>query len=193
MKNSFCNLTMNYGSTEFTDNVIANLKIIAMLQKAQRLCVRKGQLTLERDDRFQFLRRYVRNDSRDTIVLHIRDTVSNAIKIARSTMEVMAVMTVNTNMPQTVVQSAGPCFSEWTLIKIMNELENARQGLINLKTTYSTDAIMIANLDVIVDRIAINCEDIAATVANVATVALAKSATITFSSTLRTTELENPN
>lgn len=193
MKNSFCNLTMNYGSTEFTDNVIANLKIIAMLQKAQRLCVRKGQLTLERDDRFQFLRRYVRNDSRDTIVLHIRDTVSNAIKIARSTMEVMAVMTVNTNIPQTVVQSAGPCFSEWTLIKIMNELENARQGLINLKTTYSTDAIMIANLDVIVDRIAINCEDIAATVANVATVALAKSATITFSSTLRTTELENPN
>jgi len=181
---------MNYGSTEFTDNVIANLKIIAMLQKAQRLCVRKGQLTLERDDRFQFLRRYVRNDSRDTIVLHIRDTVSNAIKIARSTMEVLA---VNSNIPQTVVQSAGPCFSEWTLIKIMNELENARQGLINLKTTYSTDAIMIANLDVIVDRIAINCEDIAATVANVATVALAKSATMTFSSTLRTTELENPN
>ena len=134
-------------NNEFIDNVIASLKIIGMLQKNQKLCVRKGQLTIERDDRMQFMRRWINNDSRDTIIMHIRNTANNAFKIAQHMME----------MRNTSSESG---ISEWTLNLIMNELENARNGLVNLKTTYVNDAIMIANLDVLVDRISINCNDI---------------------------------
>lgn len=134
-------------NNEFIDNVIASLKIIGMLQKNQKLCVRKGQLTIERDDRMQFMRRWINNDSRDTIIMHIRNTANNAFKIAQHMIE----------MRNTSSESG---ISEWTLNLIMNELENARNGLVNLKTTYVNDAIMIANLDVLVDRISINCNDI---------------------------------
>ena len=125
---------------EFTDNTIANLKIISMVQKNQKLCVRKGQLTIEKNDRVQFIRRWLHNDSRDLILMHVRNTINNAVKIARALMDNTATMS----------------FKEWTLARIMEEMESTEHGLANLKTTYTDDSIMIANLDVLIDRLKIN-------------------------------------
>lgn len=131
---------------DFVDNTISNLKIVAMVQKNQKLCVRKGQLTIEKGDRMQFVRRWIHNDSRDVIIMHVRNTVNNAIRIARSLID----------------GTAGPCtqFQEWTLMRITQELEAACHGLVNLKTTYAGDSIMIANLETLGDRIKVNCDDI---------------------------------
>lgn len=140
-------------NADFVDNVIASLKIVAMVQKNQKLRVHKGQLTIEGSGRMQFLRRWVNNDSRDVILMHVRNTVNNAIRIARGLMDVVG-------HAGAAPSGHAPCFRDWTLTRIMQELEGARHGLVNLKTTYSDDSVMIANLDVLVDRVAINCEDI---------------------------------
>jgi hypothetical protein len=130
---------------EFVDSTISNLKILAMVLKNQKLCVRKGQLTIERCDRMQFLRRWINNDSRDVIIMHIRNTVINAFRIAKAIMDC----------------SSAYNFSEWTLKRVAQELEGTCHGLANLKTTYADDSIMVASLDVLTDRIAINCDEIA--------------------------------
>ena len=68
-------------SDEFVDSTIANLKVIGMVPRNGRLCVRKGQLCIDATDQLQPLRRWVRGDSRDLTLLHVRNTVQNACRI----------------------------------------------------------------------------------------------------------------
>jgi hypothetical protein len=140
---------------EFIDNTIANLKIIGMLQRNQKLCVRKGQLTIERNDKLQFIRRWLHSDSRDLILLHIRNTINNAVRIARSLLD-----TPN-NPLKNMYQ-----YKDWTLTRIMQEMESTRHGLVNLKTTYTDDSIMMASLDVLIDRLMVNYDEIARSLDN---------------------------
>ena len=39
-------------------------------------------------------------------------------------------------------------------------MQNCQSGLLNLKTTYNDDSLMIANLDVINDRLKAHCEEL---------------------------------
>lgn len=147
--------TVRNMNEEFVDNTIANLKIIGMIQRNQKLCIRKGQLTVDRSDRFQSLIRWLRNDSRDVILLHVRNTVNNAVRIARALIDASS----------TAAAAVTPQHRSWTLSRIMQEIEATRHGLINLKTTYADDSIMIASLDVLVDRLLVNRDEIAAALA----------------------------
>lgn len=127
---------------EFVDSTLANLKIISMIQKGEKLCVRKGHLTIEKNDKSQFFRRWIHNDNRDTIMLHIRNTIQNAFKIIQHNM------------------SSKMSMCEWTLDRIYNEMTLALNGLVNLKTTYVDDAIVLANLDVLCDRLNANINNL---------------------------------
>jgi DNA-binding Xre family transcriptional regulator len=129
---------------ELIDNTIANLKIISMLQKNQKLSVRNGQLTLEHDDTFQVLRRWFFKDSRNLTLLHIRNTINNAIKLSKGIIS-----------GQVDIE-----LKSWTLQKLASEMQHCQTGLTNLKTTYNNDAIVFANLDVIIDRLEANCKEL---------------------------------
>jgi hypothetical protein len=39
-------------------------------------------------------------------------------------------------------------------------MQHCQTGLTNLKTTYNNDAIVFANLDVIIDRLEANCKEL---------------------------------
>lgn len=122
---------------EMIDNTIANLKVIGMIQKNGRLAVRKGQLTIESDDHLQTIRRWLNKDSRDLALMHIRNTVNNAIKLSKG----MINNTVSTEL------------KTWALHRLATEMQNCQSGLVNLKTTYANDSLMVANLDVMNDRL----------------------------------------
>ena len=121
------------------DTTIANLKVIGMVQKNGRLSIKKGQLTIEPDDHFQRLRRWFNKDGRDLTLMHIRNTVNNAIKLTKGMIE------------NTIEQH--PSLKSWALQRFTTELQNCQAGILNLKTTYNDDSQMVANLDVIGDRI----------------------------------------
>lgn len=127
------------------DNTIANLKVIGMVQKNGRLSVRKGQLTLEPDDHLMKLRRWFNKDSRDLTLMHIRNTINNAIKLSKG---------IFTNMIETELKG-------WSIQRLANEMQNCQLGLVNLKTTYNDDSMMVANLDVILDRLIAHCSELA--------------------------------
>lgn len=121
---------------EFVDNVLANLKVIGMLQKSNKLCIRKGQLAIDTDDHLQSVRRWYNKDSRDMVLMNIRNIINNAIKISE--------------------QNHDGDLKQWTLTRMNEEMRACEMGLQNLKTTYMGDAMMIASLDVLIDRLQAN-------------------------------------
>jgi hypothetical protein len=126
------------------DNTLTNLKIIAMIPKNGRLCVRKGFLNLETEDHFQTIRRFLNNDSRDICLDHIKNTILNAIKITKNIMN---------NQIEVELKN-------WTLQQISIEIRNCQTGLTNLKTTYNDDAVMKSQIDVLLERLNVHCEEL---------------------------------
>jgi len=131
-------------SEDFVDTTITSLKILGMVPKNGKLCIRKGQLCVD-SPRAQWMRRWMNGDSRDLTLIHAKDTINNSIKIARG---------VKNN--SSTVTPAGM----WTLERILHEMERCRVGLQNLKTTYADDSTMVANLDVLIERQAAHREEI---------------------------------
>jgi hypothetical protein len=129
-------------SDDFIDSTIADLKILGMLPKHGKLCLRRGNLGIDHP-RAQGLRRWINGDSRDHTLVHAKVTINNSIKIARSMM-------------------SGPSstMTDWTLQRIYDEMEHSEMGLKNLKTTYVNDSMMIANLDVLIERQTAHREEI---------------------------------
>ena len=117
-------------SEDFIDSTVANLKVIGMVPQNGRLRVCKGQLCLENTDNVQGMRRWLRGDSRDLTLVHVRNAINNAKRV--------------------VLLSSG-CV--WTLRRIATELEQCEVGLQNLRATYMADSAMMANLGVVIERI----------------------------------------
>lgn len=70
-------------SDDFVDTVATNLRVIGMLDKNSKLCIRRGQLAIDRSDRMQGIRRWMTKDSRDVTLMHVRNTIASAVKISR--------------------------------------------------------------------------------------------------------------
>ena len=133
---------MDERTEDFIDNTIAGLKVISMVPKNGKLAVKKGQLCLESQLKAQGLRRWLNGDSRDMTLLHVKNTVSNAFKIGRMLM----------NADHNNVSVIEETMRMWTLERIATELEKSETGLLNLKTTYADDSMILATIDVMVDR-----------------------------------------
>lgn len=121
---------------ELIDNTITNLKIIASCSKNNRLCVRKNQLKIEVNDHFQCVRRWLNRDSRELTLIHIKNTINNAIHLIKCLYNREIVVDL----------------SEWTITTLLQELIHAKDGLINLKSTYNEDSVFKANIDIIIQR-----------------------------------------
>lgn len=128
---------------DLVDKTMANLKLIGMISKGEKICLRKGQLNIEQFDRLQCVRRWYNKDSRDVTLIHIRNTINDAIKIAKGLL---------LNNLQTDLKI-------WTISSINQELRNCENGLQNLKTTYMDDSSFVANIDVLIDRCKAQCDD----------------------------------
>lgn len=126
------------------DNTIASLKIIGMVPKNGKLSVRKGQLTLEKDDHLQKLRRWIYKDSRELMLMHIKNTINNAIMLSKGLIDGK----IETDLKM------------WSIQSLAKEMQNCIMGLTNLKTTYSDDSIIICSLDVISERLQQHCRDL---------------------------------
>lgn len=121
---------------EYVDRTMANLKLIGMVNKGQKLCLRKGQLNIESVDRMQSVRRWLNKDSRDVTLIHVRNTINDAIKITKGLLG----NTLHTDL------------KHWTISAVNQEMKNCENGLQNLKSTYMEDSSFIANIDVLIDR-----------------------------------------
>ena len=130
---------------EYIDAIFANMKVIGMLQKHSKLRIRRDKLTIDMDDRLQGIRRWIFKDSRNSVLVHIRNTINSAIRISKCFLR-----DEQTNE-----------LRNWTILRMHEEMRNCETGLQNLKATYMDDSAMVAALDVLIERLRANHEEIA--------------------------------
>jgi hypothetical protein len=126
------------------DNTITALKVISMVGKNGRLSVRKGHLTLESEDTMQKFRRWFNKDSRDQTLIHIKNTIHNAMQLSTG----LKARTIQTEL------------KEWTFQCLHTEMQNCQAGLMNLKTTYNDDPLFKASIEVIHERLNAHCKEL---------------------------------
>lgn len=129
---------------ELVDKTMANLKLIGMIKKGEKVCLRKGQLNIEYVDRLQSIRRWYNKDSRDVSLIHIRNTVNDAIKIAKGL----------------IANNIQSDLKIWTVSALNQELKNCETGMQNLKTTYIDDPSFLANIEVLLDKCKAQADEI---------------------------------
>jgi hypothetical protein len=112
---------------ESIDNVITNLKIIALIKVDEKLSIRKGHLQIDNSSNFQFFKRWFYRDSRDIILLFIKDLIRNIYNLFNKI----------------------TCYNDNKIVlsRVLEEMENAKTGLINLKLTYATDPVMVVKFE----------------------------------------------
>jgi predicted transglutaminase-like cysteine proteinase len=110
------------------EEIIINLKILQKLEKNQKLITRGAYLNVEAPSLIpEFIRRWNRQDNRAETLKKINTIVNAAIEIMNKT----------------------------DAFNIKDYLISARDGITNLKETYSTCCQTCARLDIILDKI--NC------------------------------------
>jgi hypothetical protein len=109
------------------EEIVINLKLLATLDKNQKLITRDSYLNIESRSLIpEFIRRWNRQDNRNETIKKINNIVNAAIKH------------INANIDD--------------VYNVKEYLKNAMQGVSNLKETYSTCSQTCARLDVILDK-----------------------------------------
>ena len=114
---------MDSVSENYMDSIITNLKIISLVQTNEKLSVKKCHLCISGSSNFQFLQRWFNRDSRDIVLVFIKDLIKNISTLLHKI----------SNYTE----------SEWILTRLQSEMCSAEQGLNNLKTTYSFDQVTV--------------------------------------------------
>jgi len=110
------------------DDVIINLKLLAMVGKHQKLVTRDTYLNIEARSLIpESVRRWKRGDDRNNCLLKINQTVTSALKYLPDHPE------------------------------IQNYLDASRRGIVNLKETYALCSQTCARLDAVLDKIHASC------------------------------------
>ena len=126
------------------DKLLINLKIISKIQKNGRIARSyDGIISLENDVFYQSIKRFMTSDSRRQAVFEINSVISESIDILHHILN-------SKYMNKNFFQSDEYIKNCENVNLILNELENARQGIDNLKFTYQNDPNIVSQIDIII-------------------------------------------
>lgn len=136
-----------------SDNLLVNLKILSKIQKNGRISRSfDGIVTLETDGWYQPLKRFITNDSRKQAIHEINsitaDTMSAVDNILNS--KFLQNEYANSEMYYKLCDQ---------LALLLHELENAKNGITNLKFTYQNDQNTVSQLDITLLKISTTLKD----------------------------------
>lgn len=123
--------------TRIPDKLLINLKIISKIQKNGRITrSHSGIIYLEYDTFYQPVKRFINGDSRRQSVFEINSIIDECIE------KVNLLIMSTTN------------YQQIEIIKLIGEeLENAKEGIQNLKFTYGEDANVTSHLDTVLIKV----------------------------------------
>ena len=146
-------LVRSFMSSEHTDRVIVNLKVLAALKPGDRIYTRSTGFEVAEASWYNTLTRWAQGDSRWVNLDAIKTLMEDATRIL-STYVLHA-------WPGPAAADAQPAYPAPTpeqsvgFVKTMvAEMEAAAHGLEQLKTTYEEDSRMLAHLEVTLQKVA---------------------------------------
>lgn len=136
---------------EITDQILVNLKIISKINPQDKLKVNYNNTSsIDKDNMLSSIYRWIHGDSRDKTIQFIKNVITDAVNI---TNDIMNSTYINNKNKKTIYEENEFNKSLTTLNLIKHELENAKTGIHNLKTTYELDIQIVSQLEVIMSRI----------------------------------------
>ena len=142
-------------ASESTDLLIINLKVVAGLQPNERLSVRNGAFEVQEYGYMQSVWRRLGGDTRWVNLNEVKRLIDDALRLL-SVYSAYAFQPVKPATATTSVAAYPTPLPDNALAVVKTltaELTAAAGGLDNLKTTYAGDSRMVANLDVILQKL----------------------------------------
>lgn len=137
-------------NSDAVDLVIINLKVLAGLKETDRLITRNSAFEVQETGWIQTISRRWNGDTRWSNFAEIKKLVEDALRILNAyCAHAFGTATAAAPLPK-------PSNAVDSVQSLVAELTSAAAGLTVLKATYSTDPRMIANLDVLLQKL--NCE-----------------------------------
>ncbi len=137
-----------------SDKLLINLKIISKIQKNGRIARSyEGIISLENDGMYQFIKRFISNDSRKQAIFEINSIITESLDTFKY---ILNSKSMNESYSETEEYQKN-CQD---LELLCTELKSARAGIENLKFTYKTDHNIISRIDIILLKIDTGLSDI---------------------------------
>ena len=137
-------------NSDAVDLVIINLKVLAGLKETDRLITRNSAFEVQETGWIQTISRRWNGDTRWSNFAEIKKLVEDALRILNAyCAHAFGTATAAAPLPK-------PSNAIDSVQSLVAELTSAAAGLTVLKATYATDPRMIANLDVLLQKL--NCE-----------------------------------
>lgn len=136
------------------DKLLINLKIISKIQKNGRIARSyDGIISLENDVFYQSIKRFMTSDSRRQAVFEINSVISESVDILHHILN-------SKYMNKNFFQSDEYIKNCENANLVLNELENARNGIENLKFTYQNDPNTVSQIDILILKINTTIKDV---------------------------------
>lgn len=130
-----------------SDKLLINLKIISKIQKNGRIARSyEGIISLENDGMYQFIKRFLSNDSRKQAIFEINSIITESL----DTFKYILNSKIMTESCSDTEEYRRNCQD---LELLCRELKSARDGVENLKFTYKADHNIISRIDIILLKI----------------------------------------
>ena len=135
------------------DKLFINLKILGKIQKNGRICRSyDGIISLENDNFYQSVKRTFSNDSRKQSIFEINSIINECIECLNGIL--------NSKYMNKLQANTDDYFKSCEDISlILKELSFAKNGIENLKFTYTVDANVESQLDIIIVKIQSTLKD----------------------------------
>lgn len=134
---------------ESYEAVLENLGVLSRLTDNKRVTVRNRVINIDTDSKFQFAFRLWHKDQRGSCLQFVRDVVSVAVKMARTSLhDMLCLASVADRHSVQEYKTASRRFGRLT-----QALEGASRGIETQKVTYRTDERFCAKVDVLVGNI----------------------------------------
>lgn len=136
------------------DKLFINLKILSKIQKNGRISRSSdGIIALEHETFYQSLKRFVTSDSRRQSVFEINSIINETIECMNNI--------VNSKFMNKMYSNTDEYYKNCeTLSLLLKELSAAKNGIENLKFTYSADPNVNSQLDILVIKINSSIKDL---------------------------------
>lgn len=132
--------------TQIPEKLLINLTILAKIQKNGRIKRSYDGIVSLDEEKFQSIKRFMNNDSRKQSVFEINSIITDT---ADKVKEIVNNKYMNQNYTNTEEY-----YSNCELLLLLNKsLASAKEGVINLKFTYTNDHNTLSQLDIILLKI----------------------------------------
>lgn len=135
------------------DKLFINLKIIAKIQKNGRISRSSdGVISLENNNFYQSIKRFMTSDSRRQSIFEINSIINETLDYLFNI--------VNSKFMSKAFSDTDEYYKNYeTITLIVKEISNSKVGIDNLKFTYTKDANITSQLDILIIKINSSIKD----------------------------------